>query len=220
MSREMKKVKEKFLKLNPFGLLSCILSVRRFTHGRRCHGIEDCILIKKITSGDTDALEILVRTSYQSIYLFCCRRLNGDPDTAADITQDVFLKLLENIQSVRKIGKFQNYLLTIAVNTCNNYTKKAKPLYMDLETLEDIEDTDNAFEKIELNELKAQIQYAINTLPDYQKEVIILRFYYDLKIREIATITKASVSTVKSRLQQGIKKLERYLADFRGGDNV
>ena len=67
--------------------------------------------------------------------------MNGDPDTAADITQDVFLKLLENIQSVRKIGKFQNYLLTIAVNTCNNYTKKAKPLYMDLETLEDIEDT-------------------------------------------------------------------------------
>ena len=91
---------------------------------------------------------------------------------------------------------------------------------MDLETLEDIEDTDNAFEKIELNELKAQIQYAINTLPDYQKEVIILRFYYDLKIREIATITKASVSTVKSRLQQGIKKLERYLADFRGGDSI
>ena len=70
--------------------------------------------------------------------------MNGNPDTAADITQDVFLKLLENIQSVRKIGKFQNYLLTIAVNTCNNYTKKAKPLYMDLETLEDIEDTDNA----------------------------------------------------------------------------
>ena len=79
---------------------------------------------------------------------------------------------------------------------------------------------DQQFEKIELNELKAQVQYAINTLPDYQKEVIILRFYYDLKIREIATITKASVSTVKSRLQQGIKKLERYLADFRGGDNV
>lgn len=165
----MKKVKEKFLKLNPFGLLSCILSVRRFTHGRRWHGIEDFILIKKIQSGDTDAFEIIVRKYYQSIYLFCCRRLNGDPDTAADITQDVFLKLLENIQSVRKIGKFQNYLLTIAVNTCNNYTKKAKPLYMDLETLEDIEDTDNAFEKIELNELKAQIQYAINTLPDYQK---------------------------------------------------
>ena len=74
--------------------------------------------------------------------------------------------------------------------------------------------------KLSLTKLKAEVQYAINTLPDYQKEVIILRFYYDLKIREIATITKVSVSTVKSRLQQGVKKLERYLADFRGGDNV
>lgn len=146
--------------------------------------------------------------------------MNGDPDTAADITQDVFLKLLENIQLVRKIGKFQNYLLTIAVNTCNNYYKKAKPLYMDLETLEDIEDIDNAFKKIELDELKKDVQYAINTLPDFQKEVIILRFYYDLKIREIASITKTSAPTVKSRLQQGIKKLERYLVDFRGGDNT
>lgn len=146
--------------------------------------------------------------------------MNGDPDTAADITQDVFLKLLENIQSVRKIGKFQNYLLTIAVNTCNNYYKKAKPMYMDLETLADIEVADNTFEKIELDELKTDVQYAINTLPDYQKDVIILRFYYDLKIREIANITKVSVSTVKSRLQQGIKKLERYLIDFKGGDNV
>lgn len=91
---------------------------------------------------------------------------------------------------------------------------------MDLETLADIEVADNTFEKIELDELKTDVQYAINTLPDYQKEVIILRFYYDLKIREIANITKVSVSTVKSRLQQGIKKLERYLIDFKGGDNV
>lgn len=93
-------------------------------------------------------------------------------------------------------------------------------MYMDLETLADIEVADNTFEKIELDELKTDVQYAINTLPDYQKEVIILRFYYDLKIREIANITKVSVSTVKSRLQQGIKKLERYLIDFKRGDNV
>ena len=91
---------------------------------------------------------------------------------------------------------------------------------MDLETLADIAVADDTFEKIELDELKTDVQYAINTLPDYQKDVIILRFYYDLKIREIAKMTKVSVSTVKSRLQQGIKKLKRYLIDFKGGDNV
>lgn len=121
---------------------------------------------------------------------------------------------------MRMIGKFQNYLLTIAINACNNYFKKTKPLYLDTENLEEIERTDDAFEQIERGELKTKVQYAIDALPDYQKEVIILRFYHDLKIREIANITKVSVPTVKSRLQQGIKKLERYLADFRGGDNV
>ena len=59
-----------------------------------------------------------------------------------------------------------------------------------------------------------------NYLPDYQKEVIILRFYHNLKIREIAKITKSNIPTVKSRLRQGLQKIERYLNDFKGGDNV
>lgn len=176
-------------------------------------------MIKKIQAGDTEAFDTLVRKYYRSIYQFCYRRLNGDADTAADITQDVFLKLLENIQAVRMLGKFQNYLLTIAVNTCNNYFKKEKP-YVDLETLEIVDEADSSLEKVIRKESQNAVRRAITELPDYQKEVIILRFYYDLKIKEIATITNASVPTVKSRLQQGLKKLQRYLADFKGGNNI
>lgn len=168
--------------------------------------------------GDTDAFDVLVRKYYSAIYQFCYRRLNGDADTAADITQDVFLKLLENIHSVRMVGKFQNYLLTIAVNTCNNYFKRARPIYTELEVLDIADDTDSSLEQIIQDENKMEVRKAIDTLPDYQKEVIILRFYHDLKIREIAKITKSSVPTVKSRLQQGLKKLRRYMDDFKGGD--
>lgn len=146
--------------------------------------------------------------------------MNGDANTAADITQEVFLKLLENIQAVRLLGKFQNYLLTIAVNTCNNYFKKAKPTYTDLESLEITDGTDSSFEKMIEDENKLEVRRAIDTLPDYQKEVIILRFYHELKIREIAKITQSSVPTVKSRLQQGLKKLQRYLNDFKGGESI
>lgn len=117
------------------------------------------------------------------------------------------------------LGKFQNYLLTIAVNTCNNYFKKEKP-YVDLETLEIVDEADSSLEKVIRKESQNAVRRAITELPDYQKEVIILRFYYDLKIKEIATITNASVPTVKSRLQQGLKKLQRYLADFKGGNNI
>lgn len=146
--------------------------------------------------------------------------MNGDANTAADITQEVFLKLLENIQAVRLLGKFQNYLLTIAVNTCNNYFKKAKPTYTDLESLEITDGTDSSFEKMIEDENKLEVRRAIDALPDYQKEVIILRFYHELKIREIAKITQSSVPTVKSRLQQGLKKLQRCLNDFKGGESI
>ena len=118
------------------------------------------------------------------------------------------------------LGKFQNYLLTIAVNTCNNYFKKEKPACVDLETLEMVDETDSSLEKVIRKESRNAVRRAVNELPDYQKEVIILRFYYDLKIKEIAAITNANVPTVKSRLQQGLKKLQRYLADFKGGDTV
>lgn len=162
----------------------------------------------------------MVRKYYGVIYQFCYRRLNGDTDTAADITQNVFLKLLENIHAVRMLGKFQNYLLTIAANTCNNYFKKSKPIYTDLDTLDIADNTDSALESMIQNENSIEVRKALHTLPDYQKEVIILRFYHDLKIREIAKITKSSIPAVKSRLRQGIQKMKRYLEDFKGGDNV
>ncbi len=117
------------------------------------------------------------------------------------------------------LGKFQNYLLTIAANTCNNYFKKAKLIYTDLNTLDIIDFTGSALERMIKNENTIEVRRALHTLPDYQKEVIILRFYHDLKIREIAKITKSNVPTVKSRLRQGLQKLKRYLKDFKGGDN-
>ena len=70
------------------------------------------------------------------------------------------------------------------------------------------------------NENKIEVRRAHHSLPDYQKEVIILRFYHNLKIREIAKITKSNIPTVKSRLRQGLQKIERYLKVFKGGDNV
>ncbi len=177
-------------------------------------------MIKKIQAGDTDAFDVLVRKYYSVIFQFCYRRLNGDTDTAADITQDVFLKLLENIHAVRMLGKFKNFLLTIAANTCNNYFKKARPIYTDLNTFDIVDDSGSALERIIENENTIEVRRALHSLPDCQKEVIILRFYHDLKIREIAKITKSNIPTVKSRLRQGLQKIERYLNNCKGGDNV
>lgn len=57
---------------------------------------------------------------------------------------------------------------------------------MDMEAIEIIDNTDTPFEKIVHDETEVEVRRAVSNLPDYQKEVIILRFYYDLKIREIS----------------------------------
>lgn len=87
--------------------------------------IEDYFLIKKIKKGNTEAWEKLVRKYYQQIFAFCVRRCFGNRLLASDLTQDIFLKLVENIDSYKFTGKFNNYLFTIAINTCRNNSKKS-----------------------------------------------------------------------------------------------
>lgn len=179
--------------------------------------IEDYILIRRIQNGDPEAFETLVRKYYQNIYQFCVRRCNGDTALAADVTQDTFLKLIEHIQQYRLTGKFINFLLTIAVNTCNNHFKKKSPDIVDMDTLSAVPSNLNISEEVLRQENAKIIQQAIDRLPDMQKEVVILRFYHDRKLKEIAAITGVSLPTAKSRLKQGLDKLKRYLdkEDFK-----
>ena len=185
--------------------------------GKQVMNIEDYILIRRIQNGDPEAFETLVRKYYQNIYQFCVRRCNGDTALAADLTQDTFLKLIEHIQQYRLTGKFINFLLTIAVNTCNNHFKKKSPDIVDMDTLSAVPSNLNISEEVLRQEDAKIIQQAIDRLPDMQKEVVILRFYHDRKLKEIAAITGVSLPTAKSRLKQGLGKLKRYLdrEDFK-----
>ena len=173
--------------------------------------IQDWMIKNKIKMGDPDAWDILVHKYYDSVYFYCVRRCYGDCDIASDLTQDIFLKLVESLPRYRFIGKFQNYLYTMAVNTCNNYLKKRH--------IEQIELTDNfttdldtsLIDEILHDERKETVQKALDLLPEIQREVVILRYYHDLKVKDIATITGVGVSTVQSRIYQGLRKLEKVL---------
>lgn len=178
--------------------------------------IEDYILVKRIQDGDPTAFEVLVKKYYQNIYSFCVRRCNGDTSLAADLTQETFLKLIEHIQRYRPTGKFINFLLTIAVNTCNSHYKKKAVELVEIDRLSDLS-SDDTESTILQQETALAVQQAIDLLPDIQKETIILRFYHNRKVREIATITGVSLPTAKSRLKQGLDKLKRYLneEDFK-----
>ncbi|GKV68958.1 RNA polymerase sigma factor [Sporosarcina sp. NCCP-2716] len=172
---------------------------------------EDYRLIRKIQAGDTDAWETLVAKYYDQIFSFCVRRCLGDRALATDLTQEIFLKVVENIGDYRFSGKFFNYLFTITVNVCNNQYRKKKLAQFELDETVLPSESETAVHQLIKQESANELQAALNQLPDVQREALILKYYHELKVKDIATITGTGVATAQSRIHQGLKKLSRAL---------
>lgn len=170
-------------------------------------------LIEEIKNGSQAAMEVLVKKHYKNIFAYVYRKL-VDYHLAYDLTQEVFIKMMKSIATYKAKGKFEHWLLTITVNHCRDYFRSStyKHKNKEQEIVHDIKDgSKNVWDLLSKKIDSEKVKEALQTLPDYQKEAIILRFYHDLKIKEIADITKSKEATVKSRLRQGVGKLKELL---------
>lgn len=157
-------------------------------------------------SGDKSAFDTLVRKHYNNIYAYCYRR-TGNEQTAADLTQEVFLRLVKSIYSYRFSGKFSNYLFTVAVNVTNDYFRKSRSYE---EYPDELPSHDDTPEQAAVKKERDDTLYKrLLCLPDKQREAIILHYFHGFKAREIAALTGVGVPTVKSRLRQGVEKLKK-----------
>src|SRR5690625_4263612 len=176
--------------------------------------IEDYQLIRQIKKGDKQAFDTLVRKHYQNIYSYCVRR-TGNEVIAADLTQDVFLKLIRSIYNYQYTGKFVNFLFTIAINTCRDYYKKQNQSNKSVQCIELKDEGPTPVERAIQSEQVSDIKQKINELPDMQKDTIILYYFHDMKVKDIAKIMGVKISTAKSRLKQGRDKLKNSLSEER-----
>ena len=170
--------------------------------------MDDERLIKRIKSGDTDALDELIQKYYNDIYTYCYRRLGKQQD-AQDITQEVFLHFCRDFDTYTQMGKCKNYLYAIAHNLCINTAQKKIPIPLEAVEKKGSSGKDNPAVRLEAID---SVQAALNELPQAQKEVILLRFYHDLKLQEIAQIMNSRLSVTKYRLGQGLKTLSKLLS--------
>lgn len=184
-------------------------------------------LINRIRQGDRSLLDLLIDKYYQEVFRFCYYR-TGSEQAAYDCTQDTFLRLLRFMDSYVEIHKFKGYLLRIALNVCRDYYRSNPPPTVSLaEDCSEQYDEDGQFSgqflcseeggsrktAYEQIEISCIIQKCLLRLPDFQREVIILHFYYGYKVREIAKITGVSLPTAKSRLKQGLDKLKKIFRE-------
>lgn len=171
-------------------------------------------LIKEILKGNESAMEILVKRYYDLVHSYIYRTTN-DYNISYDITQDVFIKMMKNLDKYNsKHGKFQSWLLKISVNTTKDYfrskTYTQRSESYDIENHQ-IEDKSNVIDIVSKKEESIKIKEAIEKLPNRQKEAILLKYYNDLKIKEISNITGDNENTIKSRLFNGVKNLKKLL---------
>ncbi|WP_227938796.1 RNA polymerase sigma factor [Alkalihalobacillus deserti] len=174
---------------------------------------DDQELIEEILGGSQAAMEVLTRKYYKSIYAFIYRKV-GDKETAYDLTQEVFIKVIQRIQSYSHKGTFKSWLFSIAINHCRDYWGSAyyRHTSQKTELPETLESGEKSIPYIfERKVMREQVRLALASLPDYQKEALILKYFHHMKIKEISKVTNTSVPTVKSRLKQGLNKLAKLL---------
>lgn len=167
--------------------------------------LEDRGLIREIQRGHKEYLNVVIEKYYKDIYCFCVY-LTGQKEEAYDFTQETFLKFIQYVDTY-KYRNLKGYLLTLARNICMDYFRRTKGNFTDLTEIEEREDIKRPFSE-EVEE-RTWLFEELKKLPQQQREAIVLFYYGDLKMKEIAAITGTNVSTVKSRIRQGTGKMNR-----------
>lgn len=173
--------------------------------------MDEIELVCRAKLGDKEALNEIVDMHYDEIYKFIYRRM-GNKAAAEDVTQDTFIKFIKNLPYYKEKNKLKSFLFTIAINTSNDFFRRHKQ-ETSLLSLDNVseETTEEVTEDEILQKEEAVIvRQAVLSLPDIQRDVIILRFYHDLKIKEIASVLKIPIPTVKTRLRRALKALKEY----------
>ena len=178
----------------------------------------DDILVRQFIEGNQTAFSTLVNRHKHDIYHFILSRIQ-DVEQAADLTQDVFIKLFQSAERYIPSGKFKSWLLRIAHNICiDEYRKKKYTKVFSLEEesylVSQVEDrSQESARRVEQSELQAVLTTGLQRLPAVYREALILCQYQGLRYHEIAAIQKCPLGTVKSRIHTAMKQLKEYLKD-------
>lgn len=166
----------------------------------------------RLRPGHREPMGDFITQNYNEILHFCIYQLH-DADMAFDITQETFLRFIKNADSLAS-KNLKGYLLTIARNLCVDYWNGCKrEQTTDFSTQNDDAGHDSRaalseYEQVENNLILTDL---LSKLPAEQREIVILRYYNDLKLGEISKILGVNLSTVKSRLRLGIQRLRKLL---------
>lgn len=164
--------------------------------------------MKLSTSNDKEIIDFI--KSNQEYFFRVAFSYVKNQDQALDIVQEAIVKALQKRYTLRHIEYLKTWFYRILINECYSTIKKSKKLiflgsYQDFETSLKTKDKYNE---------EDELYHAMDLLEPKLKMIIILRFFEDMKIEEIAKITKTNTNTVKTRLYKALKILKINMEEY------
>lgn len=176
-------------------------------------------LVALAKEGDQRAFEGLVRSTYVGTYSLAVR-LTGDPDDAADVVQEAYLRAYKGLRRFRGDAQFTTWLYRITANCAATHTgRRARHRHDELPDEPAVEDAAPSADPVGMAEtalLRGQLRQAIAELPPRLRAVVVLRDVYDLPHEAIAAELGISESAAKVRLHRARLRLRERLFGLRG----
>lgn len=191
--------------------------------------VTDEALMMRYQGGDRTSFPSLVKRYKTPIFNFILRQIRF-ASVAEDLTQDVFVRVVQSAADFRHSARFSTWIYTIARNICIDQLRKQalrrhpsldQPTGADGEgpTLGERtadEHPDTTVDRAAIgNELGARITSAVEGLPEDQREVFLLREIGNVPFKDIAEMIGVPENTVKSRMRYALERLQRTLAEYQ-----
>lgn len=177
-------------------------------------------LVARAQSGDLVAFEELVTLYEKKVYNLAYRMI-GNRDDAADLAQEVFIKVFRSLGRFRSDSSFSTWLYRVARNTCLDQLRRRRPATVSLDEPLDTGEgvlprqleggRGNPEKALERRELMDNLQALFATLPDEYRLALILRDLHGLSYEEISAVLECSLGTVKSRIHRARQEMKEKL---------
>ena len=187
----------------------------------KAHSITDDQLVKAYASGNNEAFDALLRRHQDRIFNYILRIIKNE-DIANDIFQETFVKAILTIKQGRytENGRFPAWISRIAHNLIIDHYRQEKSENVqsaDIEEIDILNRKDLCEATIEdliiADQIRDDVKYLIELLPELQREVLKMRYYQNLSFKEIAEITGVSINTALGRMRYAIINLRRLATE-------
>lgn len=173
--------------------------------------------VRRAQNGDSDAFAELYNCTFNKVYNYC-RHYMRDDYLAQDAVQEIYISALRNIKKLNDPTLFIAWLNQISFHVCYDMAKKRNADYLDaddtlLEEVCDVKVEANPEAQAFFKDEKERLLMAVSKLPPTERHLITLRYFNNMKIDEIVTVTEISKSTVKRHLASATKQLKILMKD-------